>query len=307
MPPKPTPQITPSSLPPRLSSNLHHLTRTLSTATGLDSFLATACYTSLFLHTQISSTTPSGFLRASSRIPTGPPALKALYTALEDHRIFSRLFGLFPLYTSLVEAWRKPHRDPIVKTLLYASLTAGTVFQVLENVALLVGKGVFRGEKLRERESWFWVVSNRFWLAQLGFEVLRLARVRQLKFREELGAERVVEEEKEVMWNEESQDGMALRMQERKQEPAWSENGRDVAEPTQQVMQASTKQLVKLQSAELEKKWWRQLYTTAASIPLAVHWSFDESYTSPISEAVFAGCGMIAGIIGFQDAWEETA
>jgi hypothetical protein len=72
-------------------------------------------------------------------------------------------------------------------------------------------------------------------------------------------------------------------------------------------MQASTKQLVKLQSAELEKRWWRQLYTTAASIPLAVHWSFDDSYTSPISETVFAGCGMIAGIIGFQDAWEETA
>jgi hypothetical protein len=191
--------------------------------------------------------------------------------------------------------------------LLYASLAAGTVFQVLENVALLVGKGVFRGEKLRERESWFWVVSNRFWLAQLGFEVLRLARVRQLKFREELGAERVVEGEKEVLLDEDIQGGMALRMQERKQEPGWDETGEHVAEHTQQVMQASTQQLVKLQSAELEKRWWRQLYMTAASIPLAVHWSFDDVYASPISETVFAGCGMIAGIIGFQDAWEETA
>lgn len=163
------------------------------------------------------------------------------------------------------------------------------MFQVLENVALLVGKGVFRGERLREREVWFWAISHRFWLAQLGLEVLRLARVRQLRFREELGAERVVEEEeeKEVVWGEAGQDG--------------------VAERTQELMEASTKQLIKVQSAELEKRWWRQLYVTAASIPLAVHWSFEDFSRSPVSEAVFAGCGIVAGAIGLQDAWEETA
>jgi hypothetical protein len=187
----------------------------------------------------------------------------------------------------VLDAWRKPHRDPAVKTLLYASLAARTVFQVLENVALLVGKGVFRGERLRDREGWFWAISHRFWLAQLGLEMLRLARVRQLRFREELGAERVVEEEKEAVWVEAEQDG--------------------VAERTQELMEASTKQLIKVQSAELEKRWWRQLYVTAASIPLAVHWSFEDFSRSPISEAVFAGCGVIAGVIGFQDAWEESA
>ena len=286
MPPKPFPQITSTTLPSSFSTTIHHLTRTLSTATGLDAALATACYTSLFIHTQLPHF-PSGFLRVSSRAPTGSPALKALYNALEDHRIFSRLFGLFPLYTSVLDAWRKPHRDPIVKTLLYASLAAGTVFQVLENVALLVGKGVFRGDKLREREGWFWAVSHRFWVAQLGLEVLRLARVRQLKFREQLGAERVVEQKKEAVRDEAGQDG--------------------VAERTQELMEASTKQLIEVQSAELENRWWRQLYVTAASIPLAVHWSFEDFSKSPISEAVFAGCGMIAGIIGLQDAWEEAA
>lgn len=286
MPPKPTPQITSTALPSSLSTNIHHLTRTLSTATGLDAFLATACYTSLFLHTQLPYFT-GGFLRASSRVPTGSPALRALYNALEDHRIFSRLFGLFPLYTSVLDAWRKPHRDPAVKTLLYASLAAGTVFQVLENVSLLVGKGVLRGKSLQAREDWLWAVSNRFWLAQLGLEMLRLARVRQLRYREELGAERVVEQEKETVWGEAGQDG--------------------VAERTQELMEASTKQLIKVQSAELEKRWWRQLYVTAASIPLAVHWSFENIGRSPVSEALFAGCGMIAGVIGLQDAWEETA
>lgn len=286
MPPKPTPQITSTALPSSLSTNIHHLTRTLSTATGLDAFLATTCYTSLFLHTQLPYFT-GGFLRASSRVPTGSPALRALYNALEDHRIFSRLFGLFPLYTSVLDAWRKPHRDPAVKTLLYASLAAGTVFQVLENVSLLVGKGVLRGKSLQVREDWLWAVSNRFWLAQLGLEMLRLARVRQLRFREELGAERVVEHEKEAVWGETERDG--------------------VAERTQELMEASTKQLIKVQSAELEKRWWRQLYVTAASIPLAVHWSFENIGTSPVSEALFAGCGMIAGVIGLQDAWEESA
>lgn len=286
MPPKPTPQITSTALPSSLSTNIHHLTRTLSTATGLDAFLATACYTSLFLHTQLPHFT-GGFLRASSRVPTGSPALRALYNALEDHRIFSRLFGLFPLYTSVLDAWRKPHRDPAVKTLLYASLAAGTVFQVLENVSLLVGKGVLRGKSLQAREDWLWALSNRFWLAQLGLELLRLARVRQLRYREELGAERVVEQEKEAVWGEAGEDG--------------------VAERTQELMEASTKQLIKVQSAELEKRWWRQLYVTAASIPLAVHWTFENIGTSPVSEALFAGCGMVAGVIGLQDAWEESA
>jgi hypothetical protein len=174
---------------------------------------------------------------------------------------------------------------------LYASLAAGTVFQVLENVALLTRRGVLNGEGSRRREGWLWLLSNRIWLAQLGLEILRLARVRQLKFREELGAERVMAEEKGLgdEWQG-VEDGVV--------------DG--VAESTQQLMELSTKQLVKVQSAELEKKWWRELYLTALSFPLAIHWSFING-TSPISEAVFAGCGIVAGVIGLQDAWEEAA
>jgi hypothetical protein len=120
---------------------------------------------------------------------------------------------------------------------------------------------------------------------------LRLARVRQLKFREELGAERVVGEEKGLgdEWQG-ADDG--------------SVDG--VAESTQQLVEQSTKQLVKVQSAELEKRWWRELYFTVLSFPQAIHWSFIQG-TSPINEAVFAGCGMVAGVIGLQDAWEEAA
>lgn len=290
MPTKPTPYVS-TTFPATFSvNNINRLTRTLSTATGLDATLATACYTSLFLHTQIPWLT-GGLLRASGRLPTGPSSLKALYATLEDHRIVSRLFGLIPLYTTAVEAWRKPHRDPAVKALLYASLAAGTVFQVLENVAVLTRRGVLRGEGARRREGWLWVLANRVWLAQLGLEILRLARVRQLRFREELGAERVMGEEK--AGGNEGQgvdDGVA--------------DG--VAESTQQLMELSTKRLVRVQSEELEKRWWREMYLTALSFPLAIHWSFIDGM-SPVSEALFAGCGMVAGVIGLQDAWEEAA
>ena len=296
MPPKPTPYVS-TTFPAAFSNNnINRLTRTLSTATGLDATLATACYTSLFLHTQLPWLT-GGLLRASGRLSTsGSSSLRALYATLEDHRIVSRLFRLIPLYTTAVEAWRKPHRDPAVKALLYASLAAGTVFQVLENVALLTRRGVLNGEGSRRREGWLWLLSNRIWLAQLGLEILRLARVRQLKFREELGAERVMAEEKGLgdEWQGDEWQGV--------------EDGvvDGVAESTQQLMELSTKQLVKVQSAELEKKWWRELYLTALSFPLAIHWSFING-TSPISEAVFAGCGIVAGVIGLQDAWEEAA
>jgi hypothetical protein len=290
MPPKPTPYVS-TTFPAAFSTNnINRLTRTLSTATGLDATLATACYTSLFLHTQIPWLT-GGLLRASGRLSTGSSPLKALYATLEDHRIVSRLFGLIPLYTTAIEAWRKPHRDPAVKALLYASLAAGTIFQVLENVALLARRGVLNGEWARRREGWLWLLSNRIWLAQLGLEVLRLARVRQLKFREELGAERIMAEEKGLgdEWQG-VEDGVA--------------DG--VAESTQHLMEFSTKQLVKVQSAELEKRWWRELYLTALSFPLAIYWSFNQGM-SPVSEAVYAGCGMVAGVIGLQDAWEEAA
>jgi hypothetical protein len=291
MPPKPTPYVS-TTFPAAFSNNnINRLTRTLSTATGLDATLATACYTSLFLHTQLPWLS-GGLLRASGRrFSTGLSPLKALYATLEDHRIVSRLFGLIPLYTTAVEAWRKPHRDPAVKALLYASLAAGTVFQVLENVALLTRRGVLNGEGAKRREGWLWILSNRIWLAQLGLEILRLARVRQLKYREELGAERVMAEEKGLGDEWQGVDGGVAD---------------GVAESTQQLMELSTKELVKVQSAELEKKWWRELYLTALSFPLAIHWSFSRG-TSPISEALFAGCGMVAGVIGLQDAWEEAS
>ena len=290
MTPKPTPYVSTTFPATFTVNNINRLTRTLSTATGLDATLATACYTSLFLHTQLPWLTGS-LLRASGRLQPRSSSLKALYATLEEHRIVSRLFGLIPLYSTVIQTWRKPHRDPAVKMLLYASLAAGTIFQVLENMALLTRRGVLSGQGARRREGWLWLLSNRVWLAQLGLEVLRLARVRQLKFREELGAERVLGEENVLgVEGKGVDDGV--------------EDG--VAESTQELMELSTKQLVKVQSAELEKRWWRELYLTALSFPLAIHRSLNYG-TSPVSEALFAGCGMVAGAIGLQDAWDEAA
>lgn len=263
----------PSATKPNIMSiipsneHINRLTQTLSTQAGIDATLATICYTSLFISTQLpirNKPTPTQTKQTpASPLPPAPSPLKNLYNALEDHRIFSRIFALIPLYKSLHAAWKTPHRDPIVKTLLYASLLAGTAFQVLENLALLTQKGVLRGRKFREWESWCWLVSNRFWLAQLVLETGRLGRVRQLRWREELGAE-------------EAKGGRA-----------------DAA-------------VVGVRSAELEKKWWRELYVTVASIPLAVHWSLEDD-RSPVSEVLFAASGMVSAVVALQDAWEEAA
>lgn len=268
MPPKRKPTLI-SIIPS--SKNINQLTNTLSTQPGIDATLATICYTSLFLSTQLplikTTIRPSPTPTKSTSTPTPPsppsnPALKNLYTALEDHRIFSRLFGLFPLYASLHAAFTTPHRDPLAKTLLYASLLSGTAFQVLENVALLTQKGVLRKRLFRDWENWCWLVSNRFWLAQLILEAGRLGRVAQVGWREELGAEAVVSEK----------------------------DGDEVA----------------VQSAELKRKWWRELYVTLASIPLAVHWSFEDG-ESPVSEVLFAASGMVSGVVALRDAWDEAA
>ncbi|KAL1590286.1 hypothetical protein WHR41_01042 [Cladosporium halotolerans] len=251
------PNPNPSNLTSKLHTNLLRLTQITSTPTGLDATLATICYTCLLLHTHLRSK---------------PPALKTLYTTFEDHRILTRLLGLLPLYASIAEARQTQHRDPIVKTLLYASLAAGTAFQALENVAVLVQRGVLRGRKWREWEGWCWVVSCRFWLGQLVLEIGRLARVRQLGWREELGAE-----------------GLEGKGEEREGGEVWSGRGQ-----------------VEVQSARLARKWWREVYLTAASVPLAMHWSFEEE-RSPVSEVLFAGMGLISGLIGLQDAWDEAA
>ena len=50
--------------------------------------------------------------------------------------------------------------------------------------------------------------------------------------------------------------------------------------------------------------WWRSFYIDTAYAPLAVHWSLEQG---AVSEAWVGVLGTVAGILGFREAWRQTA
>lgn len=60
---------------------------------------------------------------------------------------------------------------------------------------------------------------------------------------------------------------------------------------------------VKVQSRELEQRWWRELYANLGWLPGGLHWSLWDEESSPISEAMLGMTGMVPGVIALQDAW----
>jgi len=186
-------------------------------------------------------------------------SVKALADLIGDFRIFVRLWGLLDVYKSARDTYTKPPRDAIIKTLFWAQLVAYGTFQFLENGAYLASKGVLRGERWAKREPKWWVWSNRWWMAQVLLELLRLLRVRQLRYNEDFGAE-----------------------------------------------ETDDSKQVKIQSKELERRWHRSFYANAGWFPVTLHYSFEHESDSPVSDSWLGICGMIPGIIGFRDVWEQT-
>lgn len=246
---------------PPATNSLDRFARAISTSAGLDATLATVCYTSLLLHTHFSSG------RAPSKLTKVAPALRNLYNLLEDTRVYTRLTGLVTLYAAIRETWETRQQDLVSDVLLRTSLVSVTLFQLLENIALLVQQNVLRSRRLRQWEGWLWTASNKFWLASLLCDLARLARARQLGFRDDSGAP--------------GPGGVS---------------GPDVETPLQIDGEVDSQ----------EKQWWKELLVTAASFPLATNWSFPEG-ESPVSEALVAGAGLVGGLIMLKDSIREAA
>lgn len=105
--------------------------------------------------------------------------------------MFLRLWRLVGIYELARTTAVKPPRDPIIKTLIWARVGSEAGFQVLENAAFLISRalsGVDEGV-WSKRETRLWIWGYRLWAASTVFELLRLARIRQLRFREEFGAQ----------------------------------------------------------------------------------------------------------------------
>lgn len=265
----------------RTDTLLLHLTRVLSTPSGVDTTLITLCYTLTLLHSQLRFALGKQYERLAAQIAEKasdvlypgetvvatiePPitylsqttaGTKALADLIGDFRIFVRLWGLLGVYTWAKSTYATPPRDAIIKSIVWTQVVVSGFYQFLENGAYLTSKGVLRGDKWTRREDRWWVWSNRFWCAQVSLEFLRLLRVRQLKFNEDFGAQ--------------------------------SEDAKEV----------------KIQSKELEQRWWRDLYVNAAWFPQTVHWSTEDGC---VPEHWIGVCGTVAGVIGFKERWQETA
>ncbi|KAK5136956.1 hypothetical protein LTR08_001463 [Meristemomyces frigidus] len=276
----------------RTDAFLTHGHRILSSSAGVEAVLSTACYTLLFVHSRLRRVLERQYERlafalvsqASEAMLPGetilatidPPrtwlsescaTVKALADMTADVRMFIRLWGLVGIYSWARNNYVKPPGDVILKTLVWAQVGAKTLYQVLENGAYLASKGVLRGDRWAEREPKWWVWSNRFWLAHTSLEFLRLLRVRQLRYNEDFGAKTVIDENSDA--------GIA-------------------------------DDRVKVQSAGLKRDWQRDLYSAAGWVPVTLHRSFKHQSQSTASEAWIGLCGMVPGVVGLVQAWEQT-
>lgn len=260
-----------------------HLSRLLSTPTGIDTSLSTFNYLLTFLHARLThvvsrkyeklafdlaaeasdSLFPGEQVIASISPPRTPlselnTSFKALSDMISEFRIFIRLWGMLGIYTWARDTYLNPPADKILRAVVWGQVTAGFGFQILENGAYLVSRGVVRGNKWTEREGKWWRWSSQFWLTHVLLEVVRLLRVRQLEFEDDLkGVGQIKEEE------------VAKRF-------------------------------------EAERKWRRSFYANAAWSPLALHWSLKEE-DSPVTETWIGLCGMLPGILTLRELWATTA
>lgn len=98
-------------------------------------------------------------------------------------------------------------------------------------------------------------------MAEVVLDMLKLFRVRQLKYNEDFGAEKVDEDDKAM----------------------------------------------KVQSKELEQRWWKDLYANMGWFAPSLHYSYHNNEHSPFAESLLGLSGMIPGAIALREAWRDTA
>ena len=205
-------------------SLITHLARVFSTSSGIEASLCTVYYTLILLHSQLTRILAHRYEKFAMRLASAASetmlpgealvaaiepqhlrlseacaSVKAGANAVQDARIFLRLWGLLRIYMWAKRTYVHPPRDAIIKMLVWMQAGVTVGFQALDNGACLIGRGVLGNgsEKWAVRENKWWVRSNRFWMARVVLEMLRLLRVRQLRFNEEFGAEQKEDRQEE--------------------------------------------------------------------------------------------------------------
>jgi hypothetical protein len=207
---KPAPH--PAGRPPRrsligrLDRTISRLNIILSTPSGTDSLLRTVAYTAQFLTgalTTLQAQPLAGLAGAAQStalalpgstallalVPAAAPRSRALTALISDFRSFSRLWGLLGLWALAGRLLRTPPQDAVLRAVAWGQCIAYIAYQALENRAYLAGKGVVplpRDGAKGVVRGWLW--SSRAWMAAVGLEFVRLARVAQLGARREQAA-----------------------------------------------------------------------------------------------------------------------
>jgi hypothetical protein len=194
------------SLIGRLDRTISRLNIILSTPSGTDSLLRTVAYTAQFLTgalTTLQSQRLQGLAGAAQStalalpgstallalVPATAPRSRALTALVSDFRSFSRLWGLLGLWALAARLLRTPPQDAVLRAVAWGQCVAYIAYQALENRAYLAGKGVVplpRDGAKGVVRGWLW--SSRAWMAAVGLEFVRLARVAQLGARQAAGA-----------------------------------------------------------------------------------------------------------------------
>ncbi|TKX25728.1 hypothetical protein C1H76_2007 [Elsinoe australis] len=193
----------------KLDSTATRLSVLLSTPTGIDKFMLTIYYTLKLLYPQISRLRAlrlqhhlSTFLiKASSALLPGESLVAVLQLSKTDERLaeadksmrlaaamigefrmITRLWGMLTMYRWAKGTWLSPPGDAVVRGCTWGQIAACSVYQVLENVAYLAGKGIIRSERLGpEAQKAMWLWSCRAWSVHTILEAVSLLRQRQVK------------------------------------------------------------------------------------------------------------------------------
>lgn len=207
----------------RADAHVLHVARVLQSSQGVESIVTTLAFTLSLVHSQLTKLLARQYERialslvskASTELSPGETAIATLEPPqtrlaelngcvkqaadlLVDVWIFTRLWGLVGIYKWARETWDSPPRDPVIKTLIWGQVITATLFQAGENVAYLAMKSVLPKSRWpAERAAKWMAVSSRFWMAQTVLEILRLLRVRQLRYNENFGAQSA-DDEKQV-------------------------------------------------------------------------------------------------------------
>ncbi|CAG8044545.1 unnamed protein product [Penicillium salamii] len=244
----------------------------ISTSTGQDAVLGLVEYSSFTLYHLLCL---RGFQRTLHRKALGrfhspdPAFLLAISALVSDARYTLRLFGLARLVNLGLKVIQNPPRDLWIHVLASLQIFMLVLYQTLENVSYLAGKGVISKvflQRFADIKKWY-LWSARFLLGNMIVELLKVWR--NCRSCEAIGTNGL-------------NSGLTTKMSENLKNGSANNKERE----------------------DRNRDWWKGLVVNSIWMPLCVHWSVDGGIGIP-PNLVGALC-FLAGVWPLHDRWQET-